>query len=348
MSEAERVIVPIPSLETPSSGEDNQRAVSAESARVVDWIEEIAERVVNHECILFLGSAIHVPAPRDSKYHYPKEKCPPIGSELSKLLAENCGFKGEDWWNLQRVSQYYEWKKRFRQLLVGAVTTAIHTGKEASPILHALADLDFPIVITTNYDKLYEQALDQKAASQAQGQASTYDLSIYSPSIYNPNDKSRVKTLDCSENPNPQRPYILKIHGDINKPESIVITEEDYIQFVLRMSDKHPYHPVGKNVLTYLNKWTTLFIGYRLTDYNLRLLFKTLRWRMDAAQIPPTYAVDIDPDKPIRDVWENKRGYVTFIVEDLWDFVPRLYKSVKRKEMPQCQTPSTVPSTAMK
>ena len=329
MSEAEHVIVPIPSLETPSKGGNNQGAISQEGGRVLDWI---ADQVVQHQCILFLGSAIHVPSPTGSPYNYPKEKCPPIGSELSKLLADDCGFPGEDWWNLQRVSQYYEWKKKFRYMLVGAITTAIHTGKEASPILHALAALDFPIVITTKYDNLYERALDKKAVDQTgQGQTrGAYDLSIYSP-----NDKSKVKTLDCLQNPDPKRPYILKMHGDINKPESIVITEEDYIQFVLRMSDKHPYHPVGKNVLTYLNKWTTLFIGYRLTDYNLRLLFKTLRWRMDAARIPPSYAVDIDPDKPIRDVWENQRHYVAFIVEDLWDFVPRLYQAVKGKEMPQ-------------
>lgn len=330
MSEPEHVIVPVSKPARSSNGDgDNSGGASQESSRLLDWI---AERVVNHECILFLGSAIHVPSPPGSPYNYPKEKCPPIGSELSQLLANACGFKGDDWWNLQRVSQYYEWKKTFRSILVGAITSAIHTGKEASPVLHALADLDFPIVITTNYDNLYEQALDKRAVDQrSQGQTPTlYDLSIYSP-----NDKSRVRTLDCSPTPDPQRPYILKVHGDVKKPESIVVTEEDYIQFVLRMSDKHPYHPVGKNVLTYLNKWTTLFIGYRLTDYNLRLLFKTLRWRMDAAQIPPSYAVDIDPDKPIRDVWENQRRYVTFIVEDLWDFVPRLYKAVKGKEMPQ-------------
>ena len=327
MSEPEHVIVPVASANASSNGGGNgQAGASQESSRVLDWI---ADRVANHECILFLGSAIHVPSPPESKYHYPKEKCPPIGSELSMLLAGNCGFKGEDSWNLQRVSQYYETVKKFRSILVGDIANAIHTNKEVSPVLHALAAMGFPIVITTNYDNLYEQAVDRAAAAEGRPPKS-YDVSIYSP-----NDKAKLKTQDCPQTPDPTRPYILKMHGDLSKPESIVITDEDYIQFVLRMSDKHPYHPVGKNVLTYLNKWTTLFIGYSLTDYNLRLLFKTLRWRMDAAQIPPSYAVDIKPDTVIRDVWENQRRYITFIVENLWDFVPRLYEAVKGKEMPQ-------------
>jgi SIR2-like protein len=365
MSATEHVIVPIPSSETPANGADSVHA-SQESSRILNWI---AERVAAHECILFLGSAIHVPSPVKSKYHYTKEKCPPIGIELSKQLAaqcgykaegwcwnpkdkcgyreqrgesgdalhvwcanrsDQCGYKGDDWWNLQRVSQFFETKMRSRYMLVNAIHRAVQLNKEPSPVLHGLANLDFPIVITTNYDDLYEKALRQERANgNSGGKLSVpYDLSVYSP-------KPHVKTQDCPAKPDALKPYVLKIHGDIGKPESIVITEEDYIQFILRMSDRHPHHPVGKNVLTYLNKWPTLFIGYRLTDYNLRLLFKTLRWTVDAANIPPTYSVDIDPDVLIRDVYESQKRYITFIVEDLWDFVPKLYEAVKGKEMPQ-------------
>jgi hypothetical protein len=111
----------------------------------------------------------------------------------------------------------------------------------------------------------------------------------------------------------------------VDTPESIVLTDEDYIQFVLRMSDKPPYHPFGNNVLAHLMKWPTLFVGYSLMDYNLRLLFKTLRWKLDAARIPPNYSVDKKPDLLIRDVWENQRRYVSFIVLNLWDCIPKLH-----------------------
>ena len=68
---------------------------------------------------------------------------------------------------------------------------------------------------------------------------------------------------------------------------SLVITDEDYIQFVLRMTDKEPYHPVPVTMKHYLKRWPTLFIGYSLKDYNLRLLFRTLRWKLDKAKFPP-------------------------------------------------------------
>jgi hypothetical protein len=202
---------------------------------------------------------------------------------------------------------------------VEEIAAAVRDDREPSPILYALAQLNFPIVVTTNYDQLYERALG-KSRDQ-------YDVCVYNPD-------NKVPTQDCSATPDPNRPYILKIHGDIDEPESIVITDEDYIHFMLRMGDKQPFHPVGKNVLTYMAKWPTLFIGYSLLDYNFRVLFKTIRWQLDAARIPPNYSVDIKPDDLIRDIYENQRRHVTFIVENLWDYVPKLYRAAKKEEMP--------------
>jgi hypothetical protein len=313
-------------------------------------VQNIVETVKRKECILFLGSAIHV-ASSNSNYCYPPSKCPPIGNQLSELLAKKCKYPDKDRENLQRVSSYYEWLSGFRSPLVSEIRNAVETeiteaiaGKpsppplprEPSPVLRGLARLGFPIVITTNYDHLYEKALGQIAQEQASGASKpaakvtateeNFDKCIYSP-------KSIVKTKDCPAVPSSTRPYLLKIHGDLDHDDSIVITDEDYIQFVLRMGDKHPYHPVGKNVLTYLTKWPTLFIGYRLRDYNLRLLIKTLRWRMDPAQIPASYAIDKDPDVLVRAAME-KHQYVSFIEKNLWDFVPDLYKEVTGEEMP--------------
>lgn len=287
-----------------------------------DELEYLKEKIAAHECILFLGSAIHVPPPPElTQYNYPPEDAPPIGSQLSKILAEKSDYPGADWWNLQRVAQHFEIEKKSRFLLVDEIKKAVDKNRQPSPILRMLADLEFPIVITTNYDHLYEKALEQKA--QAENIETPYQVSVYKPNL-----NKKEETVDCPKTPDPKQPYILKIHGDIDARESIVLTDEDYIQFVLRMSETEPYHPVGRNVLTYLVKWPTLFVGYSLMDYNLRLLFKTLRWKLDAAQIPPNYSVDKKPDVLIRDVWENQRRYISFIVLNLWDCIPKLHSAL--------------------
>jgi predicted RNase H-like HicB family nuclease len=302
--------------------------ISADQPSYDDDLKYIEGKVAEHQCILFLGSAIHAPAPPElTQYNYPKEQAPPVGSQLSRYLAEKSEYPAEDWWNLQRVAQHFESKTKSRFRLVEEIKSAVHVERKPSPILRMLADLEFPIVITTNYDHLYEQALENKAEEErSKGETVTQ----HQVCIYSPNYTTKTKTVDCLPSPNPKMPYVLKIHGDIDKPESIVLTDEDYIQFVLRMSDKQPFHPFGNNVLAHLMKWPTLFIGYSLVDYNLRLLFKTLRWKLDAAQIPPTYSVDRKPDDLIRDVWERQRRYVSFIVQNLWECIPKLHAEVRK------------------
>jgi hypothetical protein len=127
---------------------------------------------------------------------------------------------------------------------------------------------------------------------------------------------------------------VYKIHGDIAQPSSIVITDEDYIQFVMRMGDRGPYHPVPETVAYYMKRWPTLFVGYSLMDYNLRLLFKSLRWKVDRSNQPEAYSVDLYPDPLIVDVYANERRQVQFIAQDVWRFVPAMYTRVLNLEMP--------------
>jgi hypothetical protein len=87
-------------------------------------------------------------------------------------------------------------------------------------------------------------------------------------------------------------PVIYKLHGDIAHRESLVVTDEDYIQFAMRMGDKDPYDPIPLSLKFYLTGSTTLFVGYSLLDYNLRLLFKALRWKIEAANVPDMYSED--------------------------------------------------------
>jgi hypothetical protein len=121
---------------------------------------------------------------------------------------------------------------------------------------------------------------------------------------------------------------LFKLHGDIDKPESIVITEEDYITFIQRMGNPHPQtYPIPANISARMGSWSILFIGYRLTDWNLRLLLRALRWHVDPANYGLSYSVDPFPDELIVAVLQDvERPVISFLKEDLWDFVPELYE----------------------
>jgi len=282
-------------------------------------LDSVADYVRSSRCILFLGSGVHFPSPR---HQYLEHECPPLGGQFSARLADKCRFRErfprESPTNLQRVSLCYE-IEHSRAELVEEVRQAVQVNKRPSPALLALAKMPFSLIVTTNYDRLFEEALHRAGKRPRVG--------IYSPS-------GIVQTVDHRDESTPDKPFVFKLHGDIETPESIVLTDEDYIQFVLRMGDKGNFHPVPETFRYLLKRWPTLFVGYSLLDYNLRLLFKTLRWKLDPAAFPPTYSVDPSPDPLIFDVMFSQRRHVTFIAKDVWTFVPELYSRVTGLEMP--------------
>jgi len=289
----------------------------------------IAREVAKGHCILFLGAGVHYPPPAGSPWEasYPVENRPPLGKELAKILAADCNLAATDpdevknnLGNLARIATFYE-MKRDRSQLITAVQNAVGRARRPSAAVRALAELPFPLILTTNYDQLLERAL------------MAIDTKTLRKGVYDPLGQESTKDIsDGGEDPT--QPFVFKIHGDVDVPKSVVITDEDYIQFTLRMGDRDPLHPVPETFRFQFKRMPTLFIGYSLVDYNLRLLFKTLRWKLDPAQRKPAYSVDLNPDPLLVEQFERRDRYVQFIVQNLWTFIPELYRQVQGKEMP--------------
>jgi SIR2-like domain len=298
--------------------------VPGDTATEQTLFARVAEAVQSDKCILFAGAGVHAKPPEDGPYAeaYPEAARPPIGAGLAVHLAERSNWSGrypdeEGMWQLQRISLDYEIEEG-RSALEAEVRTAVQSGKEPSPIVRALARMNFPIIVTTNYDRLIESALQQEGK--------TPEVRIYKP-------RERIGNFSTEVPESPRKPWLYKIHGDVGEPGSLVITDEDYINFVINMSrsDKRPV----PDALAYLFvRRPTLFVGFSLLDYNLRLLFRTLRIGWDEAEIPRMYSVDYRPDPLIKSVWENRAGYIRFIAQDVWKFVPELHRAVTGEEMP--------------
>jgi hypothetical protein len=326
-------------------------------------VEDLYTAIEKRQCVLFLGAGIHYPPPQDSDYTYSEAHRPPLGKAFSHQLADECigildkqssedipdlagandaerarreiertireeerdkkrRFLRENRDSLQRTSWYYQ-EHRTRLNLVNQIKAAVDAGKEPSPVVRALAQMDFPIVITTNYDGLFEKALHTFGKKPV--------TRIYGPLGQQP-------TRDFTGMPDPKRPWLFKMHGCVSDSASIVITDEDYIRFVMRMSDSEDFHPVPLKIRVQFKEWPTLFVGYSLLDYNLRLLFRTLRRRVDPSERPATFSLDPYPDLLVLATYGARDGdagpLVSFILQDSWRFVPNLYHRVFGKPMP--------------
>jgi hypothetical protein len=141
----------------------------------------------------------------------------------------------------------------------------------------------YQLVVTTNYDDMLERAYAKAKPKQP------FDLFTY---IAEGDHRGRFHYVPAEgaariiEEPKTfvepileKRPVVLKIHGAIDRsPEprdSFVITEDDYIDFLQR-TDLEDLLP--KSLLAALQRTHFLFLGYALTDWNLRVLLEQI-WR---------------------------------------------------------------------
>lgn len=123
--------------------------------------------------------------------------------------------------------------------LAKPTSTELH--KRISEIPH------FKIIITTNYDQLFENTLGNKA----QILISNKDL----PYI----NKSKVQ--------------IYKIHGDLSIPDTIILKDSDYNNFFKNNTESEPF---WNSVKEKLSTQSIMFIGYSLEDANIKIIFEKI------------------------------------------------------------------------
>lgn len=132
--------------------------------------------------------------------------------------------------------------------------------------LRLLAELPLPIYVTTSYYDFLETSL--KAAGKEPVTEICYwydDLKDDVPSIY----ESEPDYL-----PSVTRPLVYHLNGLDAYPSSLVITEDDYLDFLVKISED--IEVVPRRVAQAFADSTLLLLGYQLDDWNFKTLFRGL------------------------------------------------------------------------
>ena len=87
------------------------------------------------------------------------------------------------------------------------------------------ADLDLKIYITTNYDLLMEEALKSRNKDPVSEFCRWNNYLLEIPSSISKHSKYK-----------PEKPLVFHLHGDVNTPQSMVLTEKDYFDFIINFN----------------------------------------------------------------------------------------------------------------
>jgi hypothetical protein len=239
----------------------------------------------------------------------------PTGGQLAQWLAEKCRYTNGTTNDLARVAEYFVLTRSGdRSAMISAIQEKINVGCLPRPIHTVLAQLKhIKFIVTSNYDRLIESELDRCGRNLIRH---VYDFT-------NP----RTAHFQGTIFPGERDVYLHKMHGTIEQPESLVITQSDYIRYLANLNDLDRGMPEFFRK-TIIPQFTLLFLGYGLEDWNLRVIWEgVLAYHQIHGTQQVSYALAKDPQDFQKLFWFSRR--VKILDADLTDFAIKLAEHFK-------------------
>jgi len=249
----------------------------------INW-DLLLRRIRDHRCTPFLGAGIN-------------HGILPLGPEIAERLAQEYNYPLSDRSDLSQVAQFIASTEKDGMLPKEKVLEILKEKREKwqkgvtlpgffktpDEPLSILASLPFPIYMTTNYDSLMVEALKAWDKDPRRELCRWNDDVQREPSVFD-----SASGFD----PTPANPVVFHLHGHDAVYESLVLTEDDYLSFLVYISRNAVLPPRIEEAMT---RASLLFMGYRLADWDFRVLFRGLVGSMDsnlrrinvAVQLPP-------------------------------------------------------------
>ncbi len=272
------------------------------------------------QCTPILGPGLYEPflgAPREiaqrwaEAYHYPmapheRESLPQVAQYLTINQYQRAPYDElEEYLQKELQSRYAEdlpVELREGSVPLAQLVEAVGTRlREAFPMEphKALAQLPLPIFITTNPDTLLTSALIDAGKDP---QVVLCPWNEYIEQVESVYDR------EPDYFPTPERPLIYHLFGRIDEPDSIVLTEDDYFDFLIGVTGNKDLIP--SVVRRALADTALLFLGFQMDDWNFRVLFRSIlsqqggsrrdRYAHIAAQIEPEEGRILEPERARR------------------------------------------------
>jgi hypothetical protein len=196
----------------------------------------------------------------------------PGGKKLAQSLADEFKYPFPDSTNLPRVAQYVG-------LMSGAQMPKYKIEEEFANKCpddsnpdephRVLAELELPIYITTNYDSFMVDALKARGKHPRQEICQWHVVKV---------DKDSRDTVLPTEIPTSEEPVVYHLHGSLTDLNSMVVTEDDYLNFLMTISELQVIPSYIERA--FAPDRVFLFIGYSLEDMNFKVLFRKLGQRV--------------------------------------------------------------------
>jgi len=260
-----------------------------------DW-KLLLERIAGKNCTPIVGLGAVTGGPPEGvgadtwNFQYP------IGATLAQEWATEFKYPLEDATRIEHVAQFIgvEYgqslpKERIADQLAKTCPPDFTQENETHRVL---AELNLPIYLTSNFDDYLVRAL---RAAEKDVRVSICRWNKHIPQTapaYDPDQRDLIPYAIAEEGEEPgtlaynpetnaryeptlASPLVYHFHGHMAWPASLVVTEDDYFEFLLNLAKASP-SLITPRIQRVFGAGSLLFLGYKLSDWDFRVLFRLL------------------------------------------------------------------------
>jgi len=246
---------------------------------MIEWPPQVVDDIARRRAVLFLGSGVSKNAQGNNGAR------PPTWDEFLRNAVDELGGRNNNIRKLLNSGDYLTAcqiiKKRLDERWYDLLREHFSTPRYQPKQIHRdLYDLDSNLVITPNFDKIY----DTLAQNLSDGTVMI--------KTYNDHDIARIARGGSDLR------TILKSHGSIDTPDKMIFTREDYAK--ARIEHAAFYAVLDALLLTH----TFIFIGCGMTDPDLMLILE--RFAYTHTPLSPHYVVTSSRnDQELLEAWRK-------------------------------------------
>lgn len=293
----------------------------------INW-DDLCKDLNRKRCVLFLGPSVPLYSVGDDKLDFYSLASLRLAQQL---IENNFEFDHSQSQNLYYVAQkFVTFKKNYRTRLEDEIADLYKTevekfkagSSEAIPELYkTILQLPWHTIINMQPDSFFEYGLKP-----------TEIFSFY-----------HYKNKDVSLTVDKDKFLVYNLFGALVKDksdyrvDSLVVTEEDQVEFVRNLVGGDPRVP--ECVISRLDKDKTyIFLDCNLENWYFRLLMEMLKIQKDSHTLSPRHRKLIFTP-PIVEFYKNRYGFV-FINNNSEEFVNLLWEEYKKRYPPSPQPAS--------
>lgn len=190
---------------------------------------------------------------------------------------------------------------------------------EETPLL-LLANLPLPFYLTTSYHNFIEVALQELGKEPRTEICYWHDGLRSIPSVFESEPTYR---------PSPKAPLVYHLHGLDAYPASLVLTEDDHLDFLVAISQTADAVPL--RVQQALSDSSIVMLGYRLPSWDFRVLFRGLIKPRPNPLRQTNVAIQLEPDEVQKGYLQNYLAQARFEVYwgDVHAFLRELWEGLE-------------------